>query len=324
MIRPRRNRSSAWIRNLIAENNLSVNDLIMPFFVTDGTNFKKAISALPGQFIFSIDLLLKEIKKAKDLGIPAIMIFPETDAKLKTADGKEALNSKNLICRAVKEIKKQVPGIGVICDVALDPYTSHGHDGVLNKNGDVANDATVEILCQQALVQAKAGCDAVAPSDMMDGRIAAIREYLDKNGFQNVGIISYCVKYASHFYGAFRNAIGSSQNLKKADKKTYQMDFRNCDEALREIKLDEKEGADMLIIKPGISYLDIVVKAKQNCNLPIISYQVGSEYSMLKLAAKEGLIDFNEGMLENLTSFKRAGASAIISYGAIEMAEYLA
>lgn len=319
-IRPRRNRKSSWIRELVAENHILPSDLIMPFFVTDGKNKKEAIKTLPDQYRFSIDLLLKEVKKARDLGISATMLFPFTDQKLKNDQGSEALNSNNLICKAVIAIKKEIPDIGIICDVALDPYTSHGHDGLLSKNKEyVLNDETIEILCKQALIQAKAGCDIVAPSDMMDGRIEAIREYLDEHGFENVGIISYAAKYASNFYGAFRNAVGSDKNLKVGDKKNYQMDFRNSVESLREIKLDELEGADMLIIKPGIAYLDIVALAKANSDLPIISYQVSTEYAMLKLAAKEGLIDFKAGLYETLIAFKRAGASAIITYGAMEI-----
>ena len=321
--RLRRNRQSPWIRELIAENNLTASDLIMPFFVIAGENQKEAIKALPDQYRFSIDLLVCEVKRARDLGIRAIMLFPVTDSKLKTINGDEALNSNNLICQAVQAIKKQVSEIGVICDVALDPYTSHGHDGLVGKDGLVLNDKTVEILCQQALVQAMAGCDIVAPSDMMDGRVGEIRKFLDKNGFEKVGIMSYAAKYASNFYGPFRNAVGSDKNLNIGDKKNYQMDFRNSLEAIREINLDVNEGADMLIIKPGLPYLDIVVKAKQACNLPIISYQVSGEYAMLKLAAKEGLLNFDAALYEALIAFKRAGAAAIISYGAMEMAEKL-
>ncbi len=321
--RLRRNRQSPWIRELIAENNLTASDLIMPFFVIAGENKKEAIKTLPDQYRFSIDLLVHEVKRARDLGIRAIMLFPVTDSKLKTINGDEALNSNNLICQAVQAIKKQVSEIGVICDVALDPYTSHGHDGLVGKDGLVLNDKTVEILCQQALVQAMAGCDIVAPSDMMDGRVGEIRKFLDKNGFEKVGIMSYAAKYASNFYGPFRNAVGSDKNLNIGDKKNYQMDFRNSLEAIREINLDVNEGADMLIIKPGLPYLDIVVKAKQACNLPIISYQVSGEYAMLKLAAKEGLLNFDAALYEALIAFKRAGAAAIISYGAMEMAEKL-
>jgi porphobilinogen synthase len=319
-IRPRRNRRLAWIRDLLAQTSLQASDLIMPFFVIEGKNKKEAINTLSGQFRFSIDLLVREVIKARDLGIKAIMVFPVVDTKLKTKEGGEAYNPQNLICAAVKALKKQVPEIGVICDVALDPYTSHGHDGLVGSDGLVLNDETIEILCKQALVQAKAGCDIVAPSDMMDGRVEKIREYLDKNGFNQVGIMSYAVKYASNFYGPFRNAVGSDKNLLAGDKKNYQMDFRNSTEGLREIELDVEQGADMLIIKPGMPYLDIVLKAHQNCNLPIISYQVSGEYAMLKLAAKEGILDFNASLYESLIAFKRAGASAVITYGAMEMA----
>jgi len=322
-IRPRRNRQSPWIRELLAENRLHPSDLIMPFFVIDGKNKKEAIKTLPDQFRFSIDLLVKEVVKARDLGIAAIMLFPVTDAKLKTADGSEALNIDNLICRAVKTIKKQVPEIGVICDVALDPYTSHGHDGLVGQDGLVLNDQTLAILCKQALVQARAGCDIVAPSDMMDGRVGEIRKYLDEHGFERVAIMSYAAKYASNFYGPFRNAVGSDKNLNASDKKNYQMDFRNSVEAIREINLDVGEGADMLIIKPGLPYLDIIAKAKSMCNLPIISYQVSGEYAMLKLAAQNILLDFDAALYETLIAFKRAGAKAIITYGAMEMAHKL-
>ncbi len=324
-IRPRRNRKSPWIRELLAENDLTPRDLIMPFFVIDGENKKEAIKTLPDSspwhYRFSIDLLIQEVKRARDLGILAIILFPATDPKLKSADGKEALNPNNLICQAIQAIKSQVPDIGVISDVALDPYTSHGHDGLLGEDGAVLNDQTVEILCKQALVQAQAGCDIIAPSDMMDGRVGAIRKYLDANGFTQVNIMSYAAKYASNFYGAFRNAVGSDKNLNIGDKKNYQMDFRNSNEAIREINLDVNEGSDMLIIKPGLPYLDILAKAKQICNLPIISYQVGSEYVMLKLGAEAGLFDFNAALYETMIAFKRAGASAIITYGAMEMAE---
>ena len=323
LINTRKNRKLPWIRELLAETRLQASDLIMPFFVIKGKGQRKKILTLSGQYRLSVDLLLEEIQKAKDLGIVAIMLFPVIEDCLKTVNGDEAINRNNLICQAVREIKEKISGIGVICDVALDPYTVHGQDGLLSKNGDyVLNDETVKILCQQALVQARAGCDIIAPSDMMDGRVGAIRKCLDENGFEWVGIMSYAAKYASNFYGPFRNAIGSNQNL-IADKKNYQMDFRNAIEAQREISLDISEGVDMIIIKPGSFYLDIVVKARQNCDLPIISYQVSGEYAMLKLAAREGLFDFNDALYESLIAFKRAGARAIISYGAMEMATEL-
>jgi len=312
---------SSWVRELVAETSLNSSDLIMPFFVIAGKNKKEAIKSLPENYRFSIDLLVKEVAKARDLGIPAIMLFPVTDQKLKDKNGKEALNPKNLICQAVAAIKKAVPNIGVICDVALDPYTSHGHDGILSPDSTyVLNDQTVEILCKQALIQAKAGCDMVAPSDMMDGRIGAIRKYLDENNFENVGIISYAAKYASNFYGPFRDAVGSAKNLNFGDKKNYQMDFRNTEEAIREVALDISEGADMVIVKPGLPYLDIVTKIKQNFGVPIFSYQVSGEYAMLKLAAENNLLNFEAALHETLIAFKRAGSSAIITYGAMEIA----
>ncbi len=320
--RLRRNRISPWIRELVAEASLSTGDLIMPFFVISGKNKKEEIQSLPGNYRFSIDLLVKEVKKARELGIPAIMLFPVTDQKLKDKNGKEALNPKNLICQAVAAIKKAVPDIGVICDVALDPYTSHGHDGILSSDfSQVLNDETVEILCKQALIQAQAGCDMVAPSDMMDGRIGKIRKYLDENGFENVGIISYAAKYASNFYGPFRHAVGSAKNLNLGNKKNYQMDFRNAEEAIREVALDIAEGADIVIIKPGLPYLDIVTKIKQNFGVPIFSYQVSGEYTMLKLAAENNLLNFEAALYETLIAFKRAGSSAIITYGAMEIAK---
>lgn len=319
--RLRRNRQSSWMRDLTAQAVLSPHDLILPLFAIEGKNKEEKISHLPGVSRFSIDLLVKKAKEARALGIPALMLFPVIDQKLKTANGKEALNPKNLMCRAVAAIKNAVPEIGVITDVALDPYTSHGHDGIIDKNGYVLNDATIEILCEQALVQAAAGCDIIAPSDMMDGRIGLIRDALDSQNFIDVSIMSYAIKYASSFYGPFRHAVGSATNLKNSNKKTYQMDFRNSDEAMREIALDVSEGADMIIVKPGMPYLDVVKEASQNFKLPIISYQVSGEYAMLKHAAKAGAFDFEAAFLESLIAFKRAGASAIISYGAIEAAK---
>ena len=321
--RLRRNRKAPWIRDLTAQNTLLPRDLILPLFAIEGKNKEEKISHLPGVSRFSIDLLVKKAKEAKALGIPALMLFPVIDQKLKSADGKEACNSKNLMCRAIREIKNAVPEIGVITDVALDPYTTHGHDGLVDKNGYVENDATIEVLCQQALMQAQAGCDVIAPSDMMDGRISMIRDSLDDQGLIDVSIMSYAVKYASSFYGPFRHAVGSASNLKKSDKKTYQMDFRNSDEAMREIAQDVEEGADMIIVKPGMSYLDIVSKAVHNFKLPIISYQVSGEYAMLKFAAQNGAFDFDAAFFESLMAFKRAGASAVISYGAIEAAKKL-
>lgn len=321
--RLRRNRKSPWIRDLVAQNSLLPRDLILPLFVIEGKNKEEKISHLPDVSRFSIDGIVKKAKEARALGITALMLFPVIDQKLKNADGKEAKNRKNLICRTIAEIKNAVPEIGVIADVALDPYTSHGHDGIVDASGYVENDATIEILCEQALAQAEAGCDVIAPSDMMDGRIGVIRDALDDLGFVNTSIMSYAVKYASSFYGPFRHAVGSANNLKKSDKKTYQMDFRNSAEAMREIELDVAEGADMIIVKPGMPYLDIVSQASQNFKLPIISYQVSGEYAMLKFAAEHGAFDFDAAFYESLMSFKRAGASAIITYGAIEAAKKL-
>lgn len=319
--RLRRNRQASWIRDLTAQNRVSPSDLILPLFVIEGKNKKEKISALPDVSRLSIDEIVKQAKEAHKLGIPALMLFPVIDQKLKNASGKEATNPKNLMCRTIAAIKNVVPEIGVITDVALDPYTSHGHDGIIDARGYVENDATIEVLCEQALVQAAAGCDIVAPSDMMDGRIGVIRDALDDQGFVDVALMSYAAKYASNFYGPFRHAVGSASNLKKSDKKTYQMDFRNSDEALREIALDVSEGADMIIVKPGMPYLDIVSQASQNFKLPIISYQVSGEYAMLKHAATQGAFDFEAALFESLTAFKRAGASAVISYGAIAAAK---
>ncbi len=320
--RLRRNRKEGWLRDLVAQNSLCVNDLIMPFFVIEGENKKEIIKSMPEIYRFSIDLLVKEVEKCQKLGIKAVMLFGCINQELKNEYGSESYNENNLICKAIKAIKKEISDIGIICDVALDPFTSHGQDGILGNNGEVLNDETNAILCRQALAQAKAGCDIIAPSDMMDGRVLEIRKYLDKHNYQNIAIMSYSAKYASNFYGPFRDAVDSKSNL-KGDKKSYQMDFRNSSEALREIELDINEGADMIIIKPGIAYLDIVYKATEKFNVPIISYQVSGEYAMLKIAAKNKLIDFDQALFETLISFKRAGASAIITYGAVHMAKNL-
>lgn len=319
--RLRRNRQAPWIRELTAQSTISPSDLILPVFAIEGKNKEEKIPTIPGISRLSTDLIVKKAKEAKKLGIPALMLFPVIDQKLKNPLGKEAVNPDNLICRAIAEIKNAVPEIGVIADVALDPYTSHGHDGFINKKGEIENDATIDILCEQALVQASAGCDVISPSDMMDGRIGEIRDVLDSQDFSNILLMSYAVKYASAFYGPFRDAVKSASNLKKSDKKTYQMDFRNSAEAMREIAFDVEEGADSIIVKPGMPYLDIVSQAAQNFSLPIISYQVSGEYAMLKLAAKAGAFNFDQVFLESLMAFKRAGASAIISYGAIEAAK---
>ncbi len=320
--RLRRNRIAPWMRDLNAQTTLNASDFILPIFVIDGEKQEELIPTLFDVSRLSIDLAVKKAKEARDLGICSIMLFPVTKANLKDEKGSEALNENNLICRAIKEIKRNVPEIGIIGDVALDPYTSHGHDGLIDEKSYVLNDETIEVLCRQALAQARAGCDIIAPSDMMDGRVAAIRKTLDENGFVNVAIMSYSAKYASSLYGPFRDAVGSSANL-KSDKKTYQMDFRNSSEAMREIELDVLEGADSIIIKPAINYLDIIARANDNFNLPIITYHVSGEYAMLKLAAREGLINFDAAYKEALTSIKRAGASAIITYGAIDFVKGL-
>lgn len=316
MDRISKNRKHQWLRNLLAENYLRAEDLIMPFFITSGDNKKEKILSIPNQHRFSINLLIDEVKKARDLGIKAIMLFPHIAQNLKDSTAREALNKKNLICQAIYQIKKNVPHIGVIADVALDPYTTHGHDGIF-ENGEIKNDQTVEILCQQALVQAQAGCDIIAPSDMMDGRVLKIRQILDQNSFAHLPIASYAAKYASNFYGAFRDAIGSSK-VTAVDKKTYQMDFANSVEAKREIKADINEGADMIIVKPAGSYLDIIKETAVNCDLPIFGYQVSGEYAMLKFASQKGIFEFYPVLFESLISIKRAGARAIITYGAME------
>ena len=318
--RMRRNRKSDWSRRLVRETSLSTNDLILPLFLQAGKNEKSEIKSMPGIFRLSKDLILNEVKKAAKLGIPAIALFPVIEPNKKSDVAKEAYNSKNLICSTIKEIKNLGLNIGIICDVALDPYTSHGHDGIIAK-GEVLNDATVEILCKQALAQAAAGCDIVAPSDMMDGRVAKIRKALDDSGFENVQIMSYAAKYASSFYGPFREALGSDKSLGKKDKRSYQMDPANSEEALREVALDISEGADMVIIKPGLPYLDIIYRVKTTFGIPTFAYQVSGEYAMIKAAAKNGWIDEDEAIIESLIAFKRAGANGIITYGAIDIAE---
>ncbi len=321
--RLRRNRSAAWIREMLTENRLHASNLILPLFVIEGENIVQEISHLPGVNRLSIDLIVEKAQQAWSLGIPAVMLFPVIEQKLKNDNGSEAWNANNLMCRAIAAIKKHVPEIGVICDVALDPYTAHGHDGVVDANGFVLNDETVELLCKQAVVQAKAGADVISPSDMMDGRVLLIRAALDLAGFSHVAIMSYAAKYASNFYGPFRHAVGSAGNLKSADKKTYQMDFRNSREAMREIKQDVVEGADMLIVKPAGAYLDIISNASREIDLPIIAYQVSGEYAMLKFAAQNGALDFMAAMCESLLACKRAGSSAIITYAAVEVAQGL-
>ena len=316
-VRLRRVRNSAWIRRLISENDLSINDLILPIFVRDGKNKVEAIKSMPGVHRYSVDKLNLIMNKAKKYKIPMVALFPYTQKNKKDKFGTESLNENNLICKSLKFIKKRYSGIGVMCDVALDPYTSHGHDGVII-NKKIDNDKTIKILVKQALLQAEMGCDIIAPSDMMDGRVGAIRKALDKKNFQNVSILSYAAKYASSFYGPFRDAVGSKMNL-KSDKKTYQMDFRNFNEAFREIALDIKEGADMVMVKPGLPYLDIIKNIKDNFKIPVFAYQVSGEYSLIKYGIKNKLIN-DEVILESLMAFKRAGASAIVTYFALEIA----
>ena len=321
-VRMRRNRLLEFSRKIVSENNFSVNDLIYPIFITYGSKVKEEISSIPGIYRFSLDQLHKEIEYISSLNIPAIALFPKIENELKTPDGKEALNSNNLICEAIKISKKVNPDLGVITDVALDPYTDHGHDGIIHNN-QIDNDLTLDILCKQAIVQAQAGCDIIAPSDMMDGRVGAIRDTLDEHGLINVQIMSYAAKYASSFYGPFRDAVGSAVNLSKKSKKSYQMDPANSAEALREIRLDINEGADMIIIKPGMPYLDIISKAKNEFNFPVIAYQVSGEYSMIRAAIQNGWFDEEKIIFETMMCFKRAGCDAIITYFAPFVAQKL-
>jgi porphobilinogen synthase len=319
--RLRRNRRHDWSRRLVAEHVLTSADLILPVFVHDDKAARVPIPSMPGVDRLSIAALVDEAGKAKELGIPLIALFPATPPDLKTPGGDEALNPDNLVCRAVRAVKKAHPDLGVLCDVALDPYTSHGHDGVL-RGGEVANDETVEILCRQALVQAEAGCDVIAPSDMMDGRVGAIRDALDAAGLDGVSIMAYAAKYASGFYGPFRDAVGSKNALGKADKRGYQMDPANGDEALREVALDIQEGADMVMVKPGLPYLDIIWRVKERFAMPTFAYQVSGEYSMLKGAIERGWLDASVAM-ETLLGFKRAGADGVLTYFALEAAKIL-
>ena len=321
--RLRRSRRFDWSRRLVAESSLSASDFIWPVFVCEGTGRREPIASMPGVDRLSINVLVEAVGEAVELKIPAIAFFPVTDPKNKTPDGSEALNSENLICRAARAVKaKYGDTIGVICDVALDPYTTHGHDGLL-RDGYVVNDETIEVLCQQAVLQAEAGCDVIAPSDMMDGRVGRIRQALDDAGFQDVLIMSYAAKYASAFYGPFRDAVGSASNLGVGDKRTYQMDSGNSDEALREVALDLAEGADMVMVKPGMPYLDIVQRVKEMFHVPTVAYQVSGEYAMLVAAAERGWLDRNKVMLESLQAFKRAGADGILTYFAVEAARLL-
>ena len=319
-VRLRRNRKYNWSRRLVSENNLSVSDLILPIFVTDGKKKIEAIKTMPGVFRYSIDRLSGILNQASKLKIPLVAIFPHTPNSKKDSSGNEALNENNLVCRAIKKIKNNFKDIGVMADVALDPYTDHGHDGIL-KNKEILNDETIEILTKQALLQARMGCDVIAPSDMMDGRVGVIRKSLDKNNFKNVQILSYAAKYSSNFYGPFRDAIGSKKKL-KGNKKSYQMDYKNSNEALREIGLDIKEGADFVMVKPGLPYLDIIKSVKENFKIPVFAYQVSGEYSMIINSIKKGIIH-QDSVFESLMCLKRAGASAIVTYFALSIAQKL-
>ena len=321
--RPRRMRKDEFSRRLMREHHLRSDDLIYPVFVMEGHQKEEAIPSMPGIKRQSIDLIIDTAKECFALGIPAIALFPVIDAKLKTEDAKEAYNSEGLIPRVVALLKQHVPDLGVITDVALDPYTSHGQDGLIDGSGYVLNDETVEVLIKQALSHAKAGADIVAPSDMMDGRIGKIREALEKAGFIHTKILAYSAKYASSFYGPFRNAVGSAKNLGKSDKNSYQMDPANTDEALTEVELDINEGADMVMVKPGLPYLDIVYRVKTAFGVPTYAYQVSGEYAMLKAASQNGWLDEKAVVMESLLAFKRAGADGILSYYAMEVASWL-
>ena len=318
--RLRRNRKKEWSRRLVQESTLSPNDLIWPIFICEGTNVKERINTMPGVYRHSIDKLEKLVESAMDKNIPMIALFPNIPNSKKNSKGSEALNKNNLVCKALRLIRKNYKNIGIMCDVALDPYTSHGHDGIL-KNNYVDNDETIKILIKQSLLQAEMGCDVIAPSDMMDGRVGSIRKALDKNNYKLVQILSYAVKYASNFYGPFRDAVGSKKSL-KSDKKNYQMDFRNSKEALREVALDIKEGADFVMVKPGMPYLDIIKLIKDNFKIPVFAYQVSGEYSLIKNGIKNQILN-EEAIIESLTSFKRAGASAVVTYFAEEIAQKL-
>lgn len=321
-VRLRRLRRTSWLRELVAESRLSPSDLIWPVFVIEEPNKREPVVSMPGVERLSIEHLTEAVGEAKALGISAIALFPVTPPGKKTADGREATNRGNLICRAVRTVKRSHPEIGIICDVALDPYTSHGHDGLL-KDGVILNDETIAVLCQQALVQAEAGCDILAPSDMMDGRIGEIRKALDAANYSHVAILAYSVKYASAFYGPFRDAVGSKTNLGNGDKRTYQMDFANSNEGLREAALDLREGADMIMVKPGMPYLDVIRRVKDAFSAPTFAYQVSGEYAMITIAAENGLLDRKAAVMESLVAFKRAGADAILTYFAKEAARWL-
>ena len=321
--RPRRMRESSFSRTLMRENNISVSNLIYPMFVIEGTGVRQDIESMPGIQRLSIDELIKDASECHQLGIPAIAIFPYIDKKLKTDDASEAFNDDGLVQRAIRELKKEIPGLGVISDVALDPFTLHGQDGLIDKAGNILNDETVSILTKQAISHAKAGADIVAPSDMMDGRVQRIRKSLEENKFINTKILAYSAKYASSFYGPFRDAVGSSALLGKSSKQTYQMDPANSDEAINEVELDIQEGADMVMIKPGMPYLDIVFRVKQTFNKPTFVYQVSGEYAMIMAASMKGWLNQDDVILESLISFRRAGADAIITYFALEVARLM-
>jgi porphobilinogen synthase len=316
-------RRDDWSRRLMQENHLWASDLIYPVFLLEGKGQSQAVASMPGLSRVSLDLLLPVAQECVDLGIPVLALFPVIDASLKTPDGKEAFNTNGLIPTAVRELKKHFPTLGIMTDVALDPYTSHGQDGVLDDQGRILNEETTTILVQQAVAQAEAGVDIVAPSDMMDGRIGKIREALEQKKLIHTRIMAYSAKYASAFYGPFRDAVGSAKNLGKADKKTYQMDYANTDEALREVGLDISEGADMVMVKPGMPYLDVVRRVKEEFNYPTYAYQVSGEYAMLKAAAQNGWLDHDAVMMESLMAFKRAGANGILTYFALEAGRLL-
>lgn len=320
-IRPRRNRKAEWARRMVRENVLTTDDLIWPLFLIDGNNKREQIASMPGVERLSVDQAVREAERAMKLTIPCLALFPYTDPSLRDEEGSEATNPNNLVCQAVRAIKKEFPDLGILCDVALDPFTSHGHDGLI-EDGKILNDETVAVLVRQALVQAEAGCDIIAPSDMMDGRVAAIREGLDRSGLLDVQIMAYAAKYASAFYGPFRDAIGSAKTL-TGDKRTYQMDSANTDEALREVEFDISEGADMVMVKPGMPYLDVVRRVKDTFAMPTFAYQVSGEYAMIAAAANNGWLDGDRAMMESLLAFKRAGADGVLSYFAPKAAEKL-
>ncbi|KGM33571.1 porphobilinogen synthase [Inquilinus limosus] len=318
--RMRRLRTDGWIRELVAEHRLSASDLIWPIFVVEGDR-RQPVESLPGVERHDLASAVEACRRARDLGIPAVAIFPMIDRALRSEDGAEACRAGNLVCRAVSAIKAAVPDLGIVVDVALDPFTSHGHDGVI-RDGRILNDETIEILVRQAVVQAEAGADIVAPSDMMDGRIGAIRAGLDGAGRQDVKIMAYSAKYASAFYGPFRDAVGSTGVL-VGDKKTYQMDFGNSDEAMREVELDLREGADMVMVKPGLPYLDIIRRVRDGFGVPVLAYQVSGEYAMMKAAAQNGWLNYDKALIEVLTAFRRAGTAGVLTYGAVDAATLL-